>query len=124
MNKLKLFLFITTIVSVVGSVQSMVFDNRFLPLLWHPFITAGDRPSHVRAEFLAVTGNRSYDEHKDEQLLPAIYGPYDQGELANSFVDIGCDNPLKSEWQGAKIPWKISGKLQGQGFAFWYHQVI
>jgi len=102
----------------------MVFDNRFIPLLWRPFVTVEDRSSHVRFEFFAITGKRAYDEHKDEMLLPAIYGKYDQGDLARAFVDVGCPNPLKSEWQGASIPWRISGKLQGQGFTFAYHQAI
>jgi len=126
MARLK-FLFIITCAFILGIVHSsvaMVYDNRFFPLLWKPYVTVEGRPSRVRFEFFAITGKRAFDKNKNEILLPAIYGNYDQGELAKAFVDLGCSNPLKSEWQGAKIPWKISGKLQGQGFTFSYHQAL
>ncbi len=112
------------ILSMIDSSYAMVFDNRFFPLLWKPYITVEGRPSHVRVEFFALTGKSAYDQNKNEILLPAIYGNYDQGELAKAFVDLGCPNPLKSEWQGVSIPWKIDGKLQGQGLSFSYHQAI
>jgi len=110
--------------SYVNRLYSAIIDNRWIPLIWRPFITDEDRPSHVRCEFFAVTGKRAYDEHKDEMLLPAIYGKYDQGDLARAMVALGYPNPLKPEWQGASIPWRIAGKLQGQGFTFAYQQAI
>lgn len=126
MTKLKFYHFIILVIVVLcaQSLHSMVFDNRFFPLHWTPYITVEDRPSHVRFEFFALTGNRAYDKNKDEILLPAIYGQYDQSELAKAFVALGCANPLPSEWQGFPIPWKISGKIQGQGFTFSYYQTI
>lgn len=126
MTRLKLFFFIlcSATLGISGLARAMVFDNRFLPIIWHPFASVEDSPSHVRCEFFAVTARRAFDDHKDEMLLPAIYGKYDQSALAKAFVTLGCPNPLKSEWQGASIPWRISGKLQGQGFTFAYHQAL
>jgi len=126
MKKLKLLCVIvsTVFLSSFFYTSGMVFDNRFVPLLWHPYVTVDGRPSHVRLEFFGFTGKRAYDQHKDEMLLPAIYGTYDLGDLARALVDCGCPNPLRDEWQGASIPWNINGKLEGEGFTFSYHQAV
>jgi len=120
-----LFLFLCILAfSRFSQTCATIIDNRWIPLIWRPFTTDWGRPSHVRAEFFAVTAKRAYDEHKDEMLLPEIYGKYDQGDLAKSMVEAGYPNPLKPEWQGASIPWNVNGKLQGQGFTFSYQQAV
>ncbi len=123
-RKLLFFLLSISALCNIRHLHSAIVDNRWLPLIWRPFITEDDRPSHIRPEFFALTGKRAYDNHKDEILLPAIYGSYDQGDLARAMVKLGYPNPLKPEWQGASIPWRIGGKLQGQGFTFSYQQSI
>ena len=138
MTKLKLsFVFIYVFVAV-QSCMAMYYDNRFIPLLWKPFITSQDNLSHLRVQLFAVTARNAYDEHKDERPLPSIYDNfwncyrdkseskymYNQTDLGNALTCLGCTNPLKSEWQGADIPWLIGGKFQGEGLSFSWQQAI
>lgn len=103
---------------------AMVFDNRFIPLIQKPFITVEDCYSHAAFNLFAITANRAISCDKEDIGIPELYGFYDQGMLAKSFVAVGCENPLKTEWQGAVIPWYVYGKLQGQGLEFAYEQAI
>lgn len=103
---------------------ALIFDNRFFPLIQKPIITIDDRPSYVTLDFFATKATRAIGKDKNEIGLPGLFGLYDQGELAQSFVLAGCPNPLKSEWQGKKIPWRLDGNIKAEGFTFAYRQAF
>ena len=94
---------------------AMVFDNRFMPLMFRPWIAPDDGRSHLSTNLFTVTASNAYNTFGDEVPLPDLFGPFDLGVLAKAMVQLGYDNPIKTEWQGMTIPWLAQGKLQGQG---------
>lgn len=99
-------------------------DNRYLPFYDRPFITVEDLYSHAGANLFVVTAHDAYNYDQEYVGLFELFGEYDQGKLAKAIAASGCPNPLKTEWQGAIIPWRVFGKLQGQGIEIAYQQQI
>lgn len=104
------------------SAQAMVFDNRYFPLIQHPFITVECRPSHFAMNGFVTTASAAFGRDEEEVGLPLLFGPYDQRELARSFVKAGLPNPLRSSFLFFELPWKMAGKIQSQGFDLEYQQ--
>lgn len=100
---------------ISSSCFAMVFDNRFMPLMPRPWIAPDDGRSHMSTNLFAVTASSAYNKFGDQVPLPELFGPFDLGILAKAMVELGYDNPIKTEWRGAVIPWLAQGKLQGQG---------
>jgi len=117
-----------TLCFLVSSASMMclarINDNRFLPFYDRPFITVEDRYSHAGANLFAVTACDAYACDQEYVGLFELFGKYDQGQLAKAIAASGCPNPLKTEWQGAIIPWHVLGKLQGQGLEIAYQQQV
>ncbi len=103
---------------------AMVFDNRFLPLFQRPWIAPDNGRSFVSSTVFAVTTSTAYDRFSQECPLPRIFGEYDLGMLALAMVDLGYPDPFKTEWQGARIPWFVNGKFQGQGVDICWQQQL
>ncbi len=117
-----------TLCCLIGSASltsiARINDNRFLPFYDRPFITVEDRYSHAGANLFAVTAHDAYNCEQEFVGLFEFCGKYDQGKLAKAIAASGCPNPLKTEWQGAIIPWRVLGKLQGQGLEIGYQQQV
>lgn len=104
---------------------AMVYDNRFIPLLQRPRLTADGTRSEFAVKLFATTANKSLNENQQDIGLPEIFGNFDQVELAKAIQATGQPNPLPSEFQVlTKIPWELNGKRQAQGIAFAWHQSI
>ncbi len=105
--------------------SAYIYDNRFFPLFRRPYVTVEGRPSHFALEAFVTTASEAIGKDKDDGVpLGALFGKYDQNNVADSLVALGNPNPLRSEWQGKTIPWRIDGKIQSQGLAFSYHQSV
>ncbi len=109
---------------VGGSLQAMVFDNRFLPLFLKPFIRRLDAPSHFRLQPFFMQADRGISE-LSRLNIPDIYGPYDLVNLSQALVDKGFANPLRSDFIArAALPWGRRGRIDAQGLAFLYEQYL
>lgn len=105
----------------------MVFDNRFMPLMSRPWIAPDDGRTHVSTNAFVVRAASAYNRNGEEVPLSEIWGSFDLGECARNFAKLGHPNPLRTEWQGATIPWMAQGKFYGAGidiewqkFLFWH----
>jgi hypothetical protein len=102
----------------------MVFDNRFMPLMQCPWVAPDDGRSHFSTHVFGVRARSAYNKLGAEVPLPDIYGSFDLGKIVRAMVSIGCQNPIKSEWRDADIPWLMEGKLQGMGIDFEWQKSI
>jgi hypothetical protein len=109
---------------LVHSAQAMVFDNRFFPLIQYPWITVPCRESHASGDFFITTASRAADAAERDIGVWALWGPFDQAQLAMSMASVGLVNPLPPDYEKGELPWLLHGKLQTQGFAFWYVQEL
>ncbi len=109
---------------MASSCLSMVFDNRFMPLMQRPWVAPDDGRSHISTHLFGVRATRAYNTSEAEVPLPDIYGSFDLGKIAQGMVNLGFSNPMKSEWQGETIPWVLEGKLQGQGMDLEWQKAI
>lgn len=108
--------------SVAFSCHAMVFDNRYFPMMQKPYVHVPGRMSHASMDFFVTTASHGFDASEHEVGIAEILGGYDQNKLANAFVAAGMTNPLRSDWQGGTIPWRIKGKLQSQGLGMSFQQ--
>jgi hypothetical protein len=109
---------------VGGTMQAMVFDNRFLPLFLKPFTRRWDAPSHMRIQPFFMHADRGISE-LSRLNIPDIFGPYDMVNLADALVEKGCPNPLRSDFIArTSIPWTRRGRIDAQGLAFLYEQYL
>ena len=86
-----------------------------MPLMSRLWIAPDDGRSHLSTNLFAVTARTAYNKFGDEVPLPDLFGSFDLGILTKTMIQLGCPDPLKTEWQGATIPWFTLGKFQGQG---------
>lgn len=110
--------------SIVGTSQAMVFDNRFLPLYLKSFTRRSDALSHIRVQPFFMHADRDFADDESRQI-PDITGLYDQRVLAKAMVDAGYPEPLRSDFRlRTSIPWTRHGRLDAQGIAFLYEQSV
>lgn len=100
------------------------YDNRYLPLILPAPILKEGRDSYFTCEVFALSSDQAVSACEEIIGVPEIYGAYDQGNLANSFVAAGCQNPLKTEWRGVSIPWFVDGNIKGQGCTLTWRQAV
>ncbi len=105
---------------------AMVFDNRYLPLLQRPHLTADGTQSEFAPTLFVTTANNSIDGTQALIPLDQIFGKFDQVQLADGITAFGNINPLPSQFQGVltSIPWSVEGKRQAQGAGFIWRQSI
>ncbi len=122
----KLIIRIVTIVAIfaVVPIVSMVFDNRYIPLIQYPYITVPDRDSHLTGDFFVTTASEGADDRERSTGVFELSGIFDQAQMAYSFVLAALPDPLPVGLTEAELPWMMRGKLQTQGFAFSWQQEI
>src|SRR5690242_15264142 len=59
----------------VNDLYAMVFDNRFFPLIQHPYLTVPDHPSHSKIDGFATTSDTGVDDRQNDIGVPGIFGP-------------------------------------------------
>jgi hypothetical protein len=104
--------------------SAMVVDNRYFPLFPKPYVRTPEKPSRFRVDLLFMTAEKGYGDREEDIGLPELFGRYDQGKESQAMVKIGLPSPLLDEWRGFDIKWRMQGKLQAQGVAFYYDQAI
>lgn len=109
---------------VTHTSYSMVYDNRFIPLLQHPYISIDGRPSHAAAYLFATTASKALDNREKTIGIPEISGELDLGKLGQALTVAGFANPLRSDLIGTPIPIRVNGSIQTQGIEFSYYQSI
>lgn len=130
-TKIKL-LGILIVLALSGTVNAMVFDNRYFPLIQYPYLNTFGRESHTTGDFFVTTANNAADDRDRSIGIAELSGPFDQSQLGNSMEIAGYYNPpipnrpdqLPPGWLNGQLPWLLSGKLQTQGFAFTYRQAF
>ncbi|MBA3752417.1 hypothetical protein H0X06_06565 [Candidatus Dependentiae bacterium] len=107
-----------------GSLQAMVFDNRFLPLYFKPHTRRCDAPYWIRIQPFFMQADRAFSDDKHANI-PDIDGSYDQIALANALVSRGRENPLRSDFQlRTTLPWTRRGRLNAQGISVYFEQPV
>ncbi len=108
----------------VSTVQAMVFDNRFLPLLLKPFTRRSCDLGHIRLQPFFMQADQAFSSGFRLEI-PDLCTTYDQAVLARTFVEKGLDNPLRSDFLvRPSIKWQRKGRLDAQGLAFLYEQPL
>lgn len=124
MSKLNFFLIFFITLTVVQVSFSMVYDNRFIPLFQRPRINIEGLRSSFSVDFMAATASSAFDNDEDEIGLPELHGKFDLGLLGDAIAETGKPNPLRTDLQGIRIPFKMSGKIQAQGLVMSYRQQL
>ena len=106
------------------SIQAMVFDNRYFPLIQEPFITVPDRPSHLRADLFATTGSKANGARETYIGIPEMFGTFDLALLGRAFLLAGLPSPLTPVQTAAQLNFIMEGKIQTQGIQFAYYQQV
>ncbi|MDR3549968.1 MAG: hypothetical protein P4L31_01015, partial [Candidatus Babeliales bacterium] len=109
---------------VTNASYSMVYDNRFIPLLQHPYISVDGRPSHAGIYPFAITASKAIDRSEKTIGIPVIAGELDLGQLGQALTAAGFQNPLRTDLIGQPIPIRVDGSIQTQGVEFSYYQSI
>lgn len=116
MNMMKSGLAVLLLTSL-STVSARCYDNRFIPFYPNNGITTQEKRSFFKVDGFFVTAHESYGtEVKKKQGVPEVWGTFDQRVVTDASVAAGNSNRLRPAWQLVDIPWKVQGKLQGQGF--------
>ena len=112
-------------------VSASIYDNRYFPFLRKPYVSVEEKPSHFSCEFFVTTASRAFGSRDDKLGISEIYGGFDQGVLADAMVATGKSDPvvglvglLENKKTGRSLPWRVTGKVQAQGFGVsWYKKI-
>src|SRR5581483_8034375 len=127
MTKPMLFLKISALLVCMSTLmmQAMYFDNRFIPLIIHPYLTVEERPSHGRVDVFMATASRAFGRIEDDLIgIPELFGFYDELDIEKSLRAVGLPVPLPAELQLLELPYNVQGKIQAQGLAFNFQQAL
>lgn len=106
--------------------SAKVYDNRFMPLLWHTYSRTCDRPSEMYSDVFIMSGNRSFGKNEEEKGLFEMFGNYDENAMADALVALGKPDPFVTlgltEFRGQEILWDMDGKIETQGISLQYDQ--
>jgi len=109
---------------IVGSVSSLlsIQDNRFFPWLnepiernYNPLTGTPWGSFYADVEGFALHSSEATSATDGDIGLFELGGRYDLNKVAQALESIGRPNPLKAEWRGQSIPFRLFGKLQGGG---------
>lgn len=102
--------------ATVGTVQSMVYDNRWLPPLFEsPRILINGFQQRFTTNLFVMTGNRGIGVTDESIGIPEVFGEFDMHQLAEALTLTGRTNPLPFEVQLEQFPFRVIGKTQAQG---------
>lgn len=123
--------FIISILFAWNTLYSMSFDNRYLPLIQHPFLSNEFHPAHYKTDFFVITASSAFSKEKDNIIsISELFGPYRLRDIGCALEAIGLDNPLVTDpliaaiVEHKELQWRPKTKLQAQGFNFTFQQPI
>ncbi len=109
----------------------MVEDNRFFPEYPRNYSRTCSCPSAAFFDGFVMTGNEAFDHNQGDQDIGLfdIFGSYFENKLVDAVVAVGFDNPFDlfpslQRFRGQEILWNMDGKIQSQGVAFQWDQLI
>lgn len=106
----------------------MVYDNRYFPWYLRTFSRTVCKPSNMVGDLFLLTANDAFLDNDDSGGIPEIWGKYDLTKLANALVKMGNSNPFIGtqfeQYINQELPFKVKGKIEGQGVAFNWNQYV
>lgn len=115
------YISLLVLLTTVGS-QAMVFDNRFLPLIQHPYITNYERWSHFSVYAFAASGDQAFGRRDDDISISELFGKYNIVDLFNGLAKRDIHNPLPADLlaklvadDNSKILWTVQERIKAQG---------
>ena len=120
------FLLRASIISsfIISSIQAMVYDNRYFPLLKRPFLIVDGRPSHAASNVFFTTASRAYGPADDDIGIPELFGKFNLLQLSLAINKLGLPNPEPSQVRFYEFPFRVEGTIQSQGIEFAYEQAL
>jgi len=109
---------------IVSSVQAMVYDNRYFPLLKRPFLIADGRPSHFASNVFLTTASKAVGPADEDIGIPELFGKFNLLQLSMAITKLGLPNPEPSQVRFYEFPFRVEGVIQSQGVEFAYEQAI
>lgn len=109
---------------LVSDCFPMTYDNQFFPLGAHAYTRKDEYYSNLIPELFGVIGDRGVGREGGDVGLFELFGNYDLNNIAAGLQAIGQPNPLRSEWQGSAIPWRMNGRIEALGADLYYNQAI
>ncbi len=121
----RVFGFLAALLALSCSLCSaMTYDNRFLPFGQQLYSRSYPRYSNIMADAFYIFSHQSRSCGGPDQELFEIYGSYDLNNVARALEVVGESNPLRSQWRGYPIPWKMRGRLEVMGIDLAYNQAL
>src|SRR5690606_28507637 len=116
--------FFIAFLCIASAVRAEIYDNRFIPQFFPPQFYIDELPSSFEVDFLAITASEAFATDEKIIGLGDLFGIYDLNTQAIAMMKIGEKSPLRSDLLGRPLPFNVSGRIQGQGFALRYYQTI
>lgn len=124
MNKFKISFTLLLIFVVTTNINAMI-DNRFLPLYRPEYTRYPCKKSVFGSNVFFLFSNKGRTHDGTCVNTPEINGKFDLAKIAKAIEITGKENPLSPQWQSLpRIPWKLRGKIEGEGFWFGYEQAF
>lgn len=109
---------------IASNVQGMVYDNRYVPLIFKHFIRRPGAVVHTQFQPYFMRADRAFGDF-DEFGYPEFNGKYNEAEIARALVANGTFStlPIRSDLSGiTSIPFNREGRLDAEGLAFFYER--
>lgn len=107
-------------------VKAMVYDNRYVPLIFKHFIRRPGAIVHTQFQPYFFRADRSFGDF-DEFGYPEFNGRYNLAEIARALVENGTfsSSPVRSDYRGiSQINFNREGRLDAEGLAFFYERFL
>lgn len=126
MNRLQLKIsFALFLISFVVIDINAMIDNKFLPLYRPEYTRYPCKKSIFGSNVFFLFANQGRSHTDSCVNVPEINGTYDLLQLSQALEITGKRNPLSPQWRSlTRIPWKLKGKIEGEGFWFGYEQAL
>jgi hypothetical protein len=122
MRRYKHLLYAWCIAAGFFNVVYSVPDNRYIPFFMRNTYWLVEELSHFGIELFGLSGHQAWDRVGRVISIPTLAGELDLSQLSKATRILGLSDPLPSPWRGVSIPLGITGKLEGQGIMFQWHQ--
>lgn len=118
------------------SLQSMVYDNRFMPLYARAYPRRTGMQSNFMGNGFFMVGNDAFQDTSENFGIPEMFGQvttrqsqrgkFDQIKMRNALEELGIPFtpiPMSLNQEG-EILWNLKGKIQTQGVALQFDNYI
>lgn len=100
-------------------------DNPYFPIFRDNWWWVFEQDSNFATDIFFISGHQAWDVSSRQITIPMLAGELDLRQLSQAVTTLGEPNPMPTAWQGfGTIPIYTTGKLQGSGVNFEWHQKI